>query len=143
EQPVPAAIGLQEFGSWSVNGPLRGLFQARIEALQSGAEVLLVFRRETNLARRPGPRGRGWVDLKAKLLCDSAPLVLVCRMQPTASEIDRETAGRRGPGTAANAVSRLENKRTKRSRRKPGGRRHSGCPRADYHHIDFVHRCTD
>src|SRR5262249_60951068 len=64
-------------------------------------------------------------------------------MQPTASEIDRETAGMRRPGTAANAVPRLENKRTNRSCHKPGGRRHSGCPRADYHHIDFVHRCTD
>jgi hypothetical protein len=45
----------------------------------------------------------------------------------------------RRPGTTANAVPRLENQRTNRSLRKPGGRRHSGSPRADYDHIDFVH----
>ncbi len=45
----------------------------------------------------------------------------------------------RRPGTTANAIPRLENKRTNRSCRKPEGRRHSGSPRADYDHIDFVH----
>jgi hypothetical protein len=63
-------------------------------------------------------------------------------MEPAASKIERKTAGMGRPGTTANAAPRLENKRTNRSRGKPGGRRYSRCPRADYYDIDFVHIYT-
>src|SRR5215472_8415514 len=82
KKEIPALPGLQQFRGGSIDARGRRSFEPLIETAARGPEFRLVAGCESGLERTLAPWGRRRIDFEAERVGDTAPWVLVGRVQP-------------------------------------------------------------